>query len=342
VVSTVLEQFLRDHPEVSGAAVYGIGREGSGAGYAEGIADPRTGRKLTPDATFRTASNTKTFSAATALRMMEKGRLALDAPISDFLPRDLVDRLLVIDGTSYGRQVTVRHLLTHSSGVPNVKDPDFINWLISEPDRVWTPWEKVEASLLEPPTGKPGEVVIYSDTGYVLLALVLEEASGLPLAALYREMLQFDALGMRTMYLERLEPVPAGSGPRLRNYVNGVDASDIDATCDLWGGGGLVCDARDLAEFWRALFGGRVYDRPETLAEMCVTRPWPSVGYQLGMGVIRGQVCGGEVWWHTGAWGSFAVYDPRTGVTFAGVLTERSVDQAARLELYDQLLEEFS
>ena len=231
---------------------------------------------------------------------------------------------MVIDGSSYGQEVTVRHLLTHCSGVPSLNDPDFLDRLNNEPGRVWTPWDKIEASLLEPPTGRPGEVVVYSDTGYVLLAMVLEKASGLPLAALYRETLRFGALGMRTLYLEKLEPVRAGSGPRLRHYVNGMDASDLDATCDLWGGGGLVCDARDLAEFWRALFGGRVYDRPETLAEMCVTRPWPSAGWHSGMGVIRGQVCGGEVWWHTGAWGSFAVWDPRTGVTFAGMMTERS------------------
>ena len=146
--------------------------------------------------------------------MVEGGQLALDAPVADFLPGELVERLLVIDGISHGQQVTVRHLLTHCSGVPSLNDSGFIRQLIAEPDHVWTPWEKVEASLLEPPTGKPGEVVIYSDTGYVLLALVLEEASGLPLAELYREMLQFDALGMRTMYLERLEPVPAGRAYR--------------------------------------------------------------------------------------------------------------------------------
>jgi D-alanyl-D-alanine carboxypeptidase len=338
---TILEQFLQYCPEAPGVLVYGISPDGSGAGYAAGIADTRTGRRLTPDATFRTASNTKTFAAATALRMMEQGRLTLEAPVSDFLPGDLVDRLLVIDGTSYGHEVTIRHLLTHCSGVANLDDAGFIRRLSEDPDHVWTPWEKAEAALLEQPTGMPGEVVIYSDAGYVLLALVLEQASGLPLAALYRDTLQFGALGMRTLHLEKLEPVPVGSGPRLRHYVNGADASDIDATCDLWGGGGLVCDARDLAEFWRALFSGRVYDRPETLAEMCVTRPAPSTGWHLGMGVIRGQVCGGEVWWHTGAWGSFAVYDPRTEVTFAGMVTERSVDRDARLALYDQILEEF-
>jgi CubicO group peptidase (beta-lactamase class C family) len=77
--------------------------------------------------------------------------------------------------------------------------------------------------------------VTCSDTGYVLIALVLEAASGLPLAALYRRMLRFDALGLRTVYLEKLEPGPAGSGPRLRHQAGGVDASDIDPTCEAAG-----------------------------------------------------------------------------------------------------------
>ena len=338
----ILEQFLRDCPGVPGIVVHRIAGDGSSSGQAAGIADPRTGRRLTPDATFRLASNTKTFAAATALRMVEGGQLALDAPIAVFLPGELVERLLVIDGTSRGQQVTVRHLLTHCSGVPSLEDAGFIRQLIAEPDHIWTPWEKVEASLLERPTGLPGEVVIYSDTGYVLLALVMEQASGLPLAALYRETLRFSALGLSTVYLEKLEPVPAGSGPRLRHQVNGVDVSDIDATCDLWGGGGLVCDTRDLAGFWRALFGGQVFDRAETLAEMCVTRTEPSTGWQLGMGVFRGEVGGGEMWCHTGAWGSFAVYHPGTKVTVAGAMTEsRNVERPPVTALYERLLDEF-
>jgi len=342
MLQTVLEQFLLDCPGVPGVVVYGIAGDGPGSGLAAGIADPRTGRRLTPDATFRLASNTKTFAAATALRLTEAGRLPLDAPIAGYLPDELVGRLLVIDGTSHGHEVTVRHLLTHCSGVPSLDDPGFITRLIAEPDHIWTPWEKVEASLLGPPTGLPGDVVIYSDTGYVLLALVLERASGMPLAALYRDMLGFDALRLRTVYLEKLEPVPPGNGPRLRHQIDGVDVSDIDATCDLWGGGGLVCDARDLAGFWRALFGGRVFDRPETLGEMCVTRAEPSTGRQLGMGVFRGGIAAGDAWWHTGAWGSFAVHHPGTKVTVAGAMTEgRNVDRSARMRLYERLLEEF-
>jgi CubicO group peptidase (beta-lactamase class C family) len=136
MVRAVLEQFLHDCPGVPGVLAYGIAADGSGAGYAAGIADPRTGRRLTPDATFRTASNTKTFAAATALRTAEAGRLALDAPVADFLPAGLVGRLVVIDGISHGHEVTVRHLLTHCSGVPSLDDPGFVRRLSTDPGLV--------------------------------------------------------------------------------------------------------------------------------------------------------------------------------------------------------------
>jgi D-alanyl-D-alanine carboxypeptidase len=340
----ILDQFLRSCPAVPGVVAWGIGPDGSGGGYAAGLGDPVSGRPLLPDATFRLASNTKTFAAATALRMAEQGILAIDMPVADFLPDDLTRRLVVIDGVSHGAEVTVRHLLTHSSGVSCVDDPTFIARLISEPRHVWTPWEKVELSLPVTPTGLPGEVVIYSDTGYVLLALVLERATGLPLAEAYRRELRFGPLGLRTLYLEKLEPVPPGSGARLRHLWNGADVSDVDATCDLWGGGGLVCDAQDLAGFWHAMFGGRVFDRPGTLAEMCITRPEPSTGRELGMGVMRGEVCAGRVWFHTGAWGSFALHDPVRNVTVAGALTEshRGVPADMRTRLYERLLDAVS
>ena len=67
MVRAVVEQFL--NTGVPGVLAYGIAADGSGARYAARIAEPRTGRRLTPDATFRTASNTKTFAAATALQL---------------------------------------------------------------------------------------------------------------------------------------------------------------------------------------------------------------------------------------------------------------------------------
>ena len=339
-----LEQFLRDCPAVPGIVAWAVGPDGTGMGHAAGLADPATSRPLRPDATFRLASNTKTFAAATALRMTELGALDIDATIADILPGELVRRLVVIDGVSHGAEVTIRHLLTHSSGVSSVDDPSFIARLISDPRHVWTPREKVEASLPVPPTGAPGEVVIYSDTGYVLLAMVLEEVSGEPLAELYRRLLRFGALGLRTVYLEKLEPVPLASGARLRHLWNGTDVSDVDATCDLWGGGGLVSDARDLAEFWSALFTGRVFESPATLAQMCVTRPEPSTGRDLGMGVMRGEVGAGQIWFHTGAWGSFALHDPASSVTVAGAMTEshRGVPAKLRTSLYERLLADAS
>jgi D-alanyl-D-alanine carboxypeptidase len=125
-MQNVLEWFLRSCPAVPGIVAWGIGPDGSGVGHAAGLADPVTGRPLRPDTTFRLASNTKTFAAATALRMAELGMLELDEPAANFLPDELVGRLVIIDGVSHGGQITIRHLLTHCSSVPSVADPTYM------------------------------------------------------------------------------------------------------------------------------------------------------------------------------------------------------------------------
>jgi D-alanyl-D-alanine carboxypeptidase len=69
------------------------------------------------DVTCRVESNTKPFTAAAALRLWEQDQLSLDTPVSEFLAEGLIERLNVVDGTSWGRRITIEHLLQHSSGI---------------------------------------------------------------------------------------------------------------------------------------------------------------------------------------------------------------------------------
>ena len=82
---------------------------------AAGVADRATETPLTPDAGFRIASNTKTFTAAAVLRLVEQNRLALDTPIDGLLAPETVDALLA--GGYRPDAITVRHLLVHTSGI---------------------------------------------------------------------------------------------------------------------------------------------------------------------------------------------------------------------------------
>jgi D-alanyl-D-alanine carboxypeptidase len=134
-----------------------------------------------------------------------------------------------------------------------------------------------------------------------------------------RTLCRLDEVGLGCTWWERLEPQPEPAPPRLAPlFVGDADLGGADCSLDLWGGGGLVSTTTDLARWWRALFGGAVFDHQETLATMTGGLVPSSEGHGLaGLGLFRRR-CGGRDWWgHTGYWGSAAMLDPDRDVTVA-------------------------
>jgi D-alanyl-D-alanine carboxypeptidase len=136
---------------------------------ASGVADLRTGRPMRPGLHFRAGSLTKSLVATVVLLLVAEGRLSLQDTLQRWLPGIL----------PYGEQVTIRQLLDHTSGVPH-------NWAAVEQTlyrssggrfRVWTPRELVALVADQPPSFPPGTAWSYSNTGYLLLGLVVEAAS---------------------------------------------------------------------------------------------------------------------------------------------------------------------
>ncbi|MBI5949417.1 MAG: beta-lactamase family protein [Chloroflexi bacterium] len=342
-MQAILDAFIRDNPIVPGVILHLEAAGGAWAGAA-GVADTAAGTPMRPDMTFRIASNTKTFTAAAVLRLVEQDRLALDDRIARYFPAELVARLNVIDGVSHGERITIRQALNHTAGLYDWGTDDaYAAVAVSDPGHRWTPLEQVEFALAHGnPYGAPGEVFHYSDTGYVLASLVVEQLSGLPLAAAFRELLRFDALGLAATHLESLEPVPVGAGERIHQYIARRDGNEVDASFDLYGGGGLVSSAADLARFWRALFAGQVFDRADSLQEMLTTVPTDQPERQAGLGIFRrlfGNTC---CWNHNGFWGSFAIHEPGRGITVTGVANQNRAHQgpeAATLKLVTAVLQ---
>jgi len=289
-------------------------------GAASGEAD--VGTALTVDTPLRLASNTKTFVAATALRLWETGRLDLDAPIDGLLSAPLT-RLLEADGYDT-RRITVRQLLSHSAGLyDHAGDPRFIQTSVAQPDRRWTREDLVRlATEYGDPRSAPGTEFRYSDTGYILLGDIIERVTGRDIAAAVRAELGFDRLGLKSTWWEVMEVAPSGAAPRARQWLGDVDATDIHASMDLYGGGGLVMSVRDLATFAAALFEGRVFDRPDTLKEMFWKGPHQGAD-QYRMGVFVKRVGDQEFYWHSGFWGTLVYYAPSSGVAVAGATTQQ-------------------
>lgn len=298
-------------------------------GAAGGIS--RGGDAAHPDTPFRIASITKTFTAAVIVQLAAEGRLGFDDLMADHLPPDhldLVPRLHTFEGTSYGASITVRQLLTHSSGLFDYAQSEgFIGEIITDPSAVWTPRRMLEGSIV---WGQPhfapdtGYGYAYSDTGYVLLGLIIEHLDGRPLHESYRARL-LEPLGLQGTYLEGFEP---HRGPALAHTHEGVhDTSIIHGSAD-WAGGGLVSTLDDLATFAQALVDGRVVARP-LLDEMLrydfrVLDPARhSAGFLgYGFGVEARDSDGFLLRGHRGHWGAWMHVDPLSRLTITGTINQ--------------------
>ena len=285
---------------------------------------------LRADGTLRIASNTKTYVAAAVLRLVEDGRLDLHAPIERVLRPASVATLR--EGGYRPEAITVRMLLQHTGGVyDSAGDASFIAQVTQDPARRWTRAEQLQwAMSAGAPYGTPGEAFHYSDTGYILLGEVIEMVTGQSMPAAVRSLLGFDRLGLRATWFETLEPGPADAPPRLLQHTDGADIATIDASADLYGGGGLVSTLPEMARFYRALLQGEVFDRAATLATMLEpsAQSLASGGDGYGMGLGRWRLASGvDCYGHAGFWGTEAWHCPGVDVTVAGAVTESAAQE---------------
>jgi D-alanyl-D-alanine carboxypeptidase len=259
--------------------------------------------------TFRTASNTKPYTAATVLRLWEDGRIDLDASIRAYVDARYL-AMLDADGYDTAR-ITVRHLLSHTAGLADhAQARQFLDTIVKRPDTVWTRDSQLEGLVRwADPLGAPGAKFAYSDDGYVLLGHIVERLTGQPLAPAVRAILGFDRLGLRQTWWERLEATPAHAGPRVHQIMDGHDTYHWNPTLDLFGGGGLVASPQDMAAFLAALFEGGIFQRPETLQLMLSKQGLPE-GSPYRLGLFEYDAGGVQAYGHVGFWGTGALYVP--------------------------------
>ena len=219
------------------------------------------------DTKFRLGSVTKQFTGVAILLLQERGKLTLDAPVKTYLP----------DAPAAWDKVTVRHLLTHSSGIPNFTSfPDY-----GTTKTLPATHDSLIARFRDKPLDfAPGEKFSYSNSGYVLLSAMIEKLSGQSYAEFVTANL-FKPLGMadtgydsHAMILPRRAAgyAPAKDGP--------VNADYISMTIPQ-GAGALYSTTRDLLKWQRGLYGGKLL-KPASLAAF--RTPYKS-GYALGVGV---------------------------------------------------------
>jgi D-alanyl-D-alanine carboxypeptidase len=293
---------------------FGLAAAGKAGAAAIPVLDPAT--------PVRVASNTKTFVAATVLRLWEQGRIDLDAAIGPLLtPR--IDELLRSGGYDTAR-ITLRQLLSHSAGIyDHAQDERYLPLVLSQPGKRWTREDQVRLAVMwGKPLDPPGTAFHYSDTGYILVGDIIERITGQSLGKAVRAQLHLDRLKLRSTWWEKLEDKPRRAPSRARQFIGDAEVTGLDASVDLHGGGGLVMSAKDLATLMAAIFEGDLFERPGTLKEMLWQGPHKGAdGYRLGVFVKHAD--GRDYYWHSGYWGTVAYYAPATRIAVAGVTTNQ-------------------
>ncbi len=250
---------------------------------------------------FHAASVSKSMTATLAFGLAERGDLDLDAPITRLLPEADWRGLFVRDGHDHAAQVTTRHLLTHTSGAADyfggrvTGGPSFSRLLETEPDRLWTPADLLAFSRdRQRPVARVGARFSYSDTGYVLLARVVEETGGHPLGVQLHERI-FRPAGMADSCL-LFHTLPGGAASTAPNPAADLDIAPVflarnelsrsrSLSCD-WGGGGVVTTVDDLARFWSAWSAGRLGGEASRAAMAQTTHRFRP-GIRYGAGLMR-------------------------------------------------------
>jgi len=310
----ILETFLTQNPTAPGVSAAAICPElnldwsGAAGAAAHGAPAP-----MTASHTFRIASNTKTYVAAAFLRLAEQDRISLEDPVSKYIS---AERKASLDGDGYDTAaMTLAQVLSHTAGLgDHTSGEEYEKRILSDPAYKWTRGEQLRLLVeLADPVGKPGEKYQYSDSGYVLLGGILERITGKRLGPAVRELVDYESLGLQATFWEYMEETPEGAGPRAHQYLGERDVTDWYASYDLYGGGGIVTDSRDLALFMRKVLEGEVFENAATLEKMTMRGTLP---YRLGLMVKE---CGGYLLYgHQGFLNTFAFHVPALDLTVGG------------------------
>lgn len=260
----------------------------------QGMANLELGVPIEPDMVFRLGSITKQFTAVAILMLAEEGQLALDDPITKFLP----------DYPTPDCTITVQHLLTHTSGIKNYTD--MAQWL-----PIWrkdlSVQELVNFFKSEPMQFAPGERHEYCNSGYVLLGAVIEKVSG----KAYQQFIQqriFDRLGMKHSYYDTALPVIPRRVAGYEKSADGYTNADYLSMTQPYAAGALASSVDDLALWDAALYTDQLLSQamlqPAFVAHILADGSSTEYGYGWDIAKLAGHSLTG----HDGAIHGFLTY----------------------------------
>lgn len=283
---------------------------------------------------FYTASITKLLTATAIGILKDRKQLDFDDTIDQYLPEALIDNLHVLDGNDYSNTITIAQLLQHTAGLPDYftdstmdGSPNIINQLLIDQDNLWAPQDLIRFTKeTMRPHFVPGQGYHYTDTDYVLLALIIENVSGVSLDGFFKHSI-FEPLGMEHSYVNLKSDPIKDALPIAAFYVGDIELSSFKSLSADWGGGGLVSTTQDLIRFFKAYNNDQII-KQDTRLEM---QHWvhETVGMTYGFGIRKVSLkdrfhtaTALHLIGHTGSTASFLWYCPQLDTYIAGTLNQ--------------------
>jgi CubicO group peptidase (beta-lactamase class C family) len=329
---------------------------------AKGIAQP-DGTPMEVDTPFWIASVTKLYIASAILKLHETNKLSIDGFVFNYFPEQLLKGVHVINGVDYYDRLTIRHLLSHSSGIPDyleVKpkgEQTLIDRVLEGSDMTWSIEDtlqiirKVNAPLFPPQNVSNSKYGIrYSDTNFQILIAIIEAVTKKSIEDAFRDMF-FQPLNLANTFLPGSKPLKP-VGPAATVWIQ--DTAFNNKPQAMRSFGDLFSTCKDLIEFMRAMLNGKVFDKPETLDLML--EQWQTFGFglsplapgwpiQYGLGIMRFKMPRlftpfypmPELIGHTGAVGSWLFYCPQLDIILAGTVSQVTA-AAAPFKILPKLL----
>ena len=282
-------------------------------------------RLIDADYQYNVASITKTLVATIILQLQEEGRLNVEDKAGKYL--DALEFLRFGEihewhDTLLSGQITIRHLLQHTSGLADIFTDAATRFNISvltHKKREYNTEMIIEKfykyKLNKKPVNKPGEGYHYSDINYMLLGFIIEQVTGKTLPQAIRERI-LEKLKMEETYFEYYEQ-EQGNGKRIDAFLNRINMTQKINTSYEWGGGGLVSTTKDMAIFIEGLFRQELFREASTLASMIDYTGTEKFGATYGMGIFKYELNGKTFFGHGGFYGSVLAFDPEDGITFS-------------------------
>lgn len=282
-IDAIVETAVRETPLAGLTVAVRVGQDPAHT-TSYGYAEISTLEPAGDETVYQIASITKMFTAASIMQLVEQGRIDLEKPVIDYVPTL----------PEWGQSIRVRHLLNHTSGLPDISELEGIDF-----SRQYAP-EEVLKVLFEGCSGpefEPGAQYRYSSTGYLLLGIVIEQVTGVS----YGEYLQqniSDSLGLNfTAYCQMVSENIAHGYRVSEGNLYPVESSNISLA---YAAGGVCSTASDLIAWQQHLEAGHVVSA-DLYQEMTTPLTLPSgESLRYGYGIAVGEYSGAEAVGHNG------------------------------------------